>query len=495
MKILTDVLLSFYIISLVFITIYCTAQLELLISYLIYHFKNRKFELIPLSIDHPDLPYISIQLPIFNEQYVVKRLLESITQFQYPKDRFEIQILDDSTDDTLEISKALVKLYEGQGFIISLFHRTERTGYKAGALKNGLQYAKGEFIAIFDADFRPNPDFLLSSLSYFSDLEIGVVQSRWEHLNKDYNLLTRLQAIQLNVHFTVEQSGRMFANYLLQFNGTAGIWRKEAINDAGGWETDTLTEDLDISYRAQLKGWKILYIESLASPAELPVEMNGLKSQQFRWMKGGAECARKLFTKVWRSDLRLNQKIHASLHLLNSTIFLLIFITSLISVPMIFLFDYNDQQSNWMVLFLSGWISIFLVYLVANFNRRIGPDKAFWKILIFIIQFPIFLSVSMGLSFHNSLAVLEGFLGRKTAFIRTPKYNIIDNTDTFQKLSYFSSNISLSAKIELVLSLYFLAGIILGFVFHNYTYLVFHILLFMGYSLITFYSFKGLRKR
>ncbi len=490
MKILSYIFLSVYVFSLLCITIYCLAQFELLISYLIFHIKNRKHSVIPINIDHPDLPFVSIQLPIYNEQYVVKRLLEAITQFQYPKDRYEIQVLDDSTDSTIDITTELVKKYDEQGYKISLIHRTDRTGYKSGALKNGQQYTNGEFIAIFDADFIPNADFLLKSLSYFSDLEIGIVQSRWEHLNKDYNLLTRLQAIQLNVHFTIEQTGRMFANYLLQFNGTAGIWRKEAIEDAGGWQTDTLTEDLDLSYRAQLKGWKVRYIESLASPAELPVEMNGLKSQQFRWMKGGAECARKLIARVWRSNLKINQKIHASLHLLSSSIFLMVFIAGLFSVPLIFFFDLDDQQTRWMGIFIISWGSIFLVYFVANFNRRTNPDSRLADYFKFIYRFPMFLSLSMGLSYHNSIAVLEGFTGKVTAFIRTPKYNIVDNKDSFQKLSYHSSQLSVTTKIELLLAIYYLTGIILGFLLHNYSYIVFHFLLFIGYSLIAWYSIK-----
>jgi len=490
MSVLGNVLLSAYVFCLMCISIYCLAQFELLISYLIFHIRNRKLLVIPISIDHPDLPFVSIQLPIYNEEYVVERLLVAVTQFQYPKDRFEIQVLDDSTDHTLEISTRLVMEYEKQGFQISLIHRSDRNGYKSGALKNGLLYAEGEFIAVFDADFIPNPDFLLNSLSYFSDLEIGLVQSRWEHLNKDYNLITRLQAIQLNVHFTIEQTGRMFADYLLQFNGTAGIWRKEAINDAGGWHTDTLTEDLDLSYRAQLKGWKVLYIESLSSPAELPVEMNGLKSQQFRWMKGGAECARKLFSRIWHSDLRFNQKIHASLHLLNSSIFLLIFLAGLLSVPLVFFFNYEEQQSKWIGIFLSSWVSIFLVYIVANFNKRTNQGATIAQYLKFLIQFPLFLSLSMGLSYHNSIAVLEGFRRKTTAFIRTPKYNIIDKKATFQNQSNYSSQVSFSTKVELVMAAYYLIGIFLGLVMHNYTYIVFHLLLFVGFSLIGYFSLK-----
>jgi cellulose synthase/poly-beta-1,6-N-acetylglucosamine synthase-like glycosyltransferase len=233
-----------------------------------------------------DLPFVTVQLPIYNEKYVIERLIEAVVDFDYPKSRYEIHILDDSTDDTVDIVRKRVAYYKEQGYQIEQVIRKDRKGFKAGALKDAMPLARGEFIAIFDADFLPRPDFLLQTVPYFEDEKVGVVQTRWEHINEDYSLITRLQAMQLNVHFTVEQKGRQAGNFLLQFNGTAGLWRRETIEDAGGWEADTLTEDLDLSYRAQLKGWKIEFLEHIGSPAELPAEMNSLKSQQFRWMKG-----------------------------------------------------------------------------------------------------------------------------------------------------------------------------------------------------------------
>jgi cellulose synthase/poly-beta-1,6-N-acetylglucosamine synthase-like glycosyltransferase len=275
-----------YVLALTYITVYCLMQLNLLYHYKRYHSKNNASE-IPRAENDENLPYVTIQLPIFNEMYVVERLIDNIVQFDYPKSKFEIHVLDDSTDETVEITRKKVEEYKAKGFNIEQICRTDRIGYKAGALKEATKKAKGEFIAIFDADFLPRPDFLRSTIPQFNDPKVGVVQTRWEHINQDYSILTRLQALQLNVHFTVEQQGRRAGNYFLQFNGTAGVWRKETIDDAGGWEADTLTEDLDLSIRAQLKGWEIVYLEKFGSPAELPAEMNGLKSQQFRWMKGG----------------------------------------------------------------------------------------------------------------------------------------------------------------------------------------------------------------
>ena len=322
MATIANILLGLYVVALIYIMVFCLMQFHLL-----YHYRknaevsSEDFE----DTNDEDLPFVTIQLPIYNELYVVERLIDNIAKFDYPKDKYEIHILDDSTDETVQIALAKVEEYKAKGFNIEHITRSNRVGYKAGALKEGTKFAKGKFLAIFDADFLPNPDFLRQTIPHFADEKVGVVQTRWEHINEDYSLITRLQAFQLNVHFTVEQMGRYNADYLLQFNGTAGIWRRECITDAGGWEADTLTEDLDLSYRAQFKGWKITFLEDITSPAELPAEMNGLKSQQHRWMKGGAETAVKLLPTVWKSNISLGQKIHATSHLLSSSIFLFVF--------------------------------------------------------------------------------------------------------------------------------------------------------------------------
>jgi len=351
------------------------------------------------------LCFVTVQLPIFNEKYVIERLIDNIASLDYPKDRYEIHILDDSNDETVDIVKRKVEEYKAKGFQIEQVIRAKRSGFKAGALRDGMDRVKGEFIAIFDADFLPNKDFLQRTIPYFKDKNLGVVQTRWEHINQEYSLITRLQAFQLNVHFSVEQQGRESADYMLQFNGTAGVWRKETIETAGGWEADTLTEDLDLSYRAQLKGWKIHYLEELGSPAELPAEMNGLKSQQFRWMKGGAETAKKILPTVWNSDLEFGKKIHASLHLMNSSVFLFVFLLGVFSVPLLFFTKVLHLNGNFYAFFLLSLMSIIAVYFVANTNEYNKQGNKFVSFFRFLVLFPVFLALSMGLSLHNSVAV------------------------------------------------------------------------------------------
>lgn len=481
-------LLVIYVLALTYITFYCLMQFHLL-----YHYSRTRKKVgseKALNLKEEVVPFVTIQLPIFNELYVTERLIDNIVQFEYPKDRFEIHVLDDSTDETIEISKRKVEEYKAKGYTIDLITREDRAGFKAGALKNGMRFAKGEFIAIFDADFLPNADFLLKTIPYFKDKEVGVVQTRWEHINEDYSLITRLQAFQLNVHFTVEQRGRHAGDYLLQFNGTAGVWRRDAIDSAGGWEADTLTEDLDLSYRAQLKGWKIVFREDIGSPAELPSEMNGLKSQQFRWMKGGAETAKKMLPTVWKSDIPLLKKIHASTHLLASTIFLCVFIMGVFSVPILFFINPLHLDSNYFGVFLISLISIVFVYYVANVDQEWKGESKLRLIVKFIFIFPVFLALSMGLSLHNSIAVIQGYLGKQSAFIRTPKFNIKGLADSFKKEKYQAKKISTVTIMEGVLSVYFLMGVFAAFYLGDNTFLMLHILLTIGYGATFYYTLK-----
>lgn len=489
-EIAASITLVIYFVGLMAITIYCLLQFHLL-----YYYKTKKNNYLT-KINAPmdesaDLPMVTIQLPIFNERYVVQRLLESITALDYPKAKMEIQVLDDSTDDTVEITAKEVDKYSELGFDIKHITRTDRTGYKAGALKSATTFAKGEFIAIFDADFLPENDFLMKTMRHFADPKIGIVQTRWEHLNQNYSLLTRVQAFQLNVHFTIEQLGRKVGNLLLQFNGTAGVWRKETINDAGGWEADTLTEDLDLSYRAQLKGWKIIYLEDVTSPAELPSEMNGLRSQQFRWMKGGAETAKKVLPQVWKSSLTFRQKIHASTHLLGSTIFLAVFAIGVFSVPLAMAIKPMGYDADIFAFFLIGLISIILIYYVANVEVAWSQENRFKMIFKFLFLFPIFLALSMGLSFHNSIAVIQGYIGKKSPFVRTPKFDIRELGDQIVKKNYFSTSISKTILWEGFFSIYFLAGLVWGVMCQEPTFVIMHFLLAIGYGLIFYFSVKN----
>ena len=525
MSIIAYAVLTIYTIALLYITIYCVMQINLLYHYKKGRKKSRQLNrhqqgsnngvikkvdarkmvlagegaanVIEESIDTiEEYPFVTIQLPVFNEMYVVERLIDSIVLFDYPRDRFEIHVLDDSTDETVAITKAKVEEYKAKGFNIEQITREKRQGFKAGALRDAMSQAKGEFIAIFDADFLPRADFLKNTIPYFRDEKIGVVQTRWEHINEDYSLITRLQALQLNVHFTVEQTGRMSGDYLLQFNGTAGVWRRETIESAGGWEADTLTEDLDLSIRAQLKGWKIHYLEDIGSPAELPVEMSSFKSQQFRWMKGGAETAKKMLPTVWRSRLSLDQKVHATSHLLASTVFLFVFLCGVFSVPLLFfLGDLTEMgfSKDFFAWFLIGLLSIIAVYYAGNVQANVHNlsfSRALYK---FLFLFPLFLALSMGLSLHNSIAVLQGYIGKKSPFIRTPKFNIKTIKDSFTKSKYISKKLPWTTLLEGILSLYFLGGVTMGFYMQNMTFIFFHLMLFIGYGAIFFFTVRHWR--
>ena len=447
------------------------------------------------NFDDQKWPFVTVQLPIFNEMYVIERLIDTVVQFDYPKDRFEIHILDDSTDETVELVKAKVAFYQAQGFNIEQILRPERKGFKAGALKDAMPHAKGEFMAIFDADFLPNKDFLKKTIPYFEEEQIGVVQTRWEHINEDYSLITRLQALQLNVHFTVEQVGRMNGNFLLQFNGTAGVWRRKTIEDAGGWEADTLTEDLDLSIRAQLKGWQIKFLQEVGSPAELPAEMNSLKSQQFRWMKGGAETAKKMLPTVWKSDLKFWQKMQATSHLLASTVFVFVFLTGVFSVPLLFfLGDLFEQgfRRDFFAYFLTGLLSIMAVYYVGNVQAPIHKESFPRLLYKFLFLFPLFLALSMGLSLHNSIAVLQGYLGKKSPFVRTPKFNIKSIKDSFIKKKYQYTKLSWTTILEGLMALYFAFGFVGGIYLQDLTFIIFHALLSIGYGAIFYFTVRHL---
>lgn len=485
-------LMGLYLTALTWVTLFCFAQFHLLYQ---YSRKRKKMSVDRCPEGSHEEPVVTIQLPIYNELYVAERLIDNITKLDYPKDRLDIQVLDDSTDETVEIVRQKVSEYQAEGFLISHLRRKDRQGFKAGALRDGLQSARGSFIAIFDADFLPEPDFIKKTLPCFQDPKVGAVQTRWEHLNEGYSLITRLQAFQLNVHFTIEQTGRQRAGYFLQFNGTGGIWRREAIEDAGGWEADTLTEDLDLSIRAQMKGWKIRYLEEVGSPAELPAEMNGLKSQQFRWMKGGAETAKKMLPSIWRSTLPFRLKFNATVHLLSSSIFVFVFLIGVLSVPVLFLADRFGIDQRYHGFFLTGLLSIGAVYYVANARVSWKKVGLFKRILRFLFLFPVFLSLSMGLSLHNAVAVIQGYAGKRSPFVRTPKFNIREITDTIFRKKYVAANVPWTTLVEGLLSLYFLSAIILGIWSRNTSMVLFHLLLMIGYGAICYYSVRHVRHK
>lgn len=475
---------ALYLIALACITFYAFLELHLLVKYFRYYRKLKSYKPALPAV----WPSVTVQLPVFNELYVVERLIDDICQIDYPLDKLEIQVLDDSTDESVEIAQKKCAYYATKGIDIKHIHRTNRQGYKAGALKEGLEVAKGEFITIFDADFLPTQDFLKKCIPYFENERIGVVQTRWGHINENYSLLTMLQAFQLNVHFTIEQSGRQGGDLFLQFNGTAGTWRKKTIQDAGGWHSDTLTEDLDLSFRAQLKGWDIYYIEDIVSPAELPAEMNGLKSQQHRWMKGGAEVARKLIPRIWQSDLSFIQKMHAIALLLGSSIFLVVLTLAILSVPISFFVSQYGIDTRLFTFGLLGTIFIIFVQFIANVTIA-WKGQPIWKsIPRFFILFPLFITFSMGLSLHNTLAVLEGWRGKKSPFVRTPKFNIKTIKDKLSHHKYLSHHLSMGTMLEALLAAYFIYAVYWGLHTGQTNFLLFHIALGLGFSCIFLYT-------
>jgi cellulose synthase/poly-beta-1,6-N-acetylglucosamine synthase-like glycosyltransferase len=430
-------------------------------------------------------PVVTVQLPIFNEYYVATRLVDAVCALDYPIEKMEIQVLDDSTDETFDLVKKTVEAYRLRGFDIRHIHRTDRTGFKAGALQNGLLQARGEFIAIFDADFVPRSSFLRRTLPYFGDSKIGLVQTRWEHLNTEYSLLTRAEALALDGHFVIEQSVRNKAGYFINFNGTGGIWRKSCIEDAGAWHSDTLTEDLDLSYRAQLKGWKFRYLEDFTSPAELPAEVNALKSQQFRWTKGAIETARKILPKVWKSDFPLRLKIHSTFHLTNNIVFPFILLAGVLNVPLIYIKQKGgyDLYFGLMSVFVLAFFGSFLLYLFSQ--KAIYPD---WRRRLLL--FPLFMAGSMGFAVNNSRAVFQALFKRRSEFVRTPKYRIEQKKDTWTAKRYSHGKLDWVVIAEILLACYCFFGVVSSLYFLEIAAVPFQFLYFLGFSFVALLSIK-----
>ncbi|WP_435134386.1 cellulose synthase family protein [Formosa sp. A9] len=486
------IIIAIYSTALALIFMYALAQLNLLLNYLSAQKKDD--QLPPLDVNNTsNLPIVTIQLPVYNEMYVMDRLLDNIANINYPKHKLEIQVLDDSTDETVSSTRQHIDRLKASGLDITHITRTDRSGFKAGALKAGLKIAKGEFIAIFDADFLPKSDWLLQTLPYFENEDIGVVQTRWGHLNREYSLLTRIQAFALDAHFTLEQVGRNSKGHFINFNGTAGVWRKTCILDAGNWEGDTLTEDLDLSYRAQLKNWKFKYLEDVETPAELPVVISAARSQQFRWNKGGAENFRKMLWRVLKSDnISGKTKLHGVLHLLNSTMFLNVFIVAVLSIPMLYIKnEYAHLKPYFYVMsfFVVSSVIFFICYWFMFKNIYGSGIKNFIR---YIGMFFTFFTVAMGFSLHNSIAVLEGHIGKRSEFVRTPKFNINSIKDSWKGNKYLKKNVSIHVIFEGILTLYFAFGMYSAFVVGDqggdFGLFPFHLMLFLGFGYVFFKS-------
>jgi cellulose synthase/poly-beta-1,6-N-acetylglucosamine synthase-like glycosyltransferase len=451
---------------------------------LFYHRKYKHVKYNPKN-DVDCREKVTIQLPLFNEQYVVERLINSTCEIDYPKENLEIQVLDDSTDETINIVENIVQKKKAEGFNIKHIRRNSREGFKAGALKEGLKIAEGDYVAIFDADFIPKKDFLKKTLSFFTDDKIGMVQTRWEHLNGNSSLLTKAQALALDGHFVIEQAVRNKAGFFINFNGTGGIWKKNCIEDAGNWHADTLTEDLDLSYRAQMNGWKFVFLKDFTSPAELPSEINALKSQQFRWTKGAIETAKKILPKLWKSNVPFRIKLQGTFHLTNNFVFPFILLAAILNVPLVFVKNSGAHELYFamMSVFVLAFVSSFFFYLYSQ--KDIHPD---WRKRIAL--FPIFMAGSMGFALNNSRAVFEGLLNRKSEFVRTPKFKSTDGQENWIGKKYLNKKLGLAVYIELLMALYCLVGVASSIYFLEIAALPFQLLFFIGFSFVSVTSIK-----
>ncbi len=453
---------------------------------MIYYYLKHRHKRDDFSKQLESYPVVTLQLPIYNEMYVIERLIKTVCEMDYPIDKLEIQVLDDSTDETVEIVDNIVKEYKLQGFDIHHIHRTDRSGYKAGALKEGLKVAKGEFVGIFDADFIPRKNFLKIVLPFFKDPKIGMVQTRWEHLNRAYSLVTQIQALALDGHFVLEQQVRNKAGYFINFNGTSGVWRKECIFDAGNWEADTLTEDLDLSYRAQLKGWKFRYLTDFTTPSEVPSEINSLKSQQFRWTKGAIETARKMLFRVWMAKLPFKTKIMCTFHLTNNIVFPFILLACLLNMPIVLIKNTGlyDTYFIFMSVFVLAFIASFLFYLYSQ--KDVYDD---WRSRILL--FPVFMAGSMGFAINNTKAVFEALINKKSEFVRTPKYGIEGDKDKWQDKKYVHKKfVKFSVILELLVALYSLACVVVSAVTLQISAIPFQLMYTFGFGLVAYLSIK-----
>src|SRR6266576_2339844 len=418
--------------------------------FIIYLFlKNRKRAVVPAG-RFRQLPRVTVQLPIFNEIYVVKRLLRSVSELDYPRELLQIQVLDDSTDDTREVTASCAEALRQRGFDVQLIHRVDRTGFKAGALAVGLESAAGEFVCILDADFVAPPYLLQRTIHFFTDPKIGMIQSRWGHLNRGYSLLTRMQAMFLDGHLLLEQTARSRSGRFFNFNGTAGLWRRSCIEEAGGWQHDTLCEDLDLSYRAQLAGWKFIFLPDVVTPAELPVDMNGFKSQQHRWTKGSVQTCKKLLPTIWRSPLPFFIKVEATGHLMSNFAYLLLAFLCLLLHP-----SSGAPSGGWLrtllidvPIFLAASVSVAVFYVCAQ--RELHP-RTWMKEILFL---PCLLALGIGLSLNNARAVLVALFNHRSDFARTPKYGIERKSQPWRSCKYRPLKSALPLA-ELAFAIYF----------------------------------------
>ncbi|MCB1153519.1 glycosyltransferase [bacterium] len=445
------------------------------VLYLFHRHKNHRDDPPPGRFD--DLPPVTVQLPLYNEMYVARRLVDAVARLDYPRNRLQIQVLDDSTDETRGVVDEAVAFWRGQGVNVEAVRRPTREGFKAGALEFGLASATGEFIAVFDADFVPRADFLNRTVHEFTDPSIGMVQARWEHLNEGYSIATRLQALYLDGHFVMEHAARNWSGRYFNFNGTAGIWRKQAILDAGGWQHDTITEDLDLSYRAQMAGWKFKYLLDYAVPGELPALLSAFRSQQYRWAKGAIETARKILPPLWRGPYPLKVKIEATVHLLSNCAYLLVALLCLLSGPsMMIRVHMGWRATAWLDLLLFMIVSFSIGVYYLECQRVIG--KSVRKAALYL---PLLMGLGIGMVVNNARAVVSGMRGRKSAFIRTPKHKIETSKDSIVGKKYRSAFNS-TILVEALGAMIFVPPLMYAVRYDVWVSVPFQLLFFTGFS-------------
>ena len=441
------------------------------------YYKNRRNRTTEPASQFTELPRVTVQLPMFNERYVAERLIDCVCKLKYPVEKLDIQVLDDSTDDTVEVVRNLVERYAALGHSITYHHRENREGFKAGALQEGMKTAQGEFIAIFDADFTPPEDFLLKTIHHFADPKIAMVQTRWTHINRNYSFLTEVEAILLDGHFVLEHSGRACSGVFFNFNGTAGVWRARAIEDAGGWQHDTLTEDTDLSYRAQLNGWKFIYLQDVECPAELPVEMTAFKTQQARWAKGLIQTGKKILPRVLKSDVPRHTKIEAWYHLTANLSYPLMIVLSVLLLPAMIIRFYQGWFQMLYIdlpLFLASTFSISSFYLV---SQRVLFPKTWPRALLYL---PFLMALGIGLTITNTRAVLEALIGKQSAFTRTPKYRVENRKDKVGATRY-RRRLGWIPWVELLIGSYFAMTVYYALQNENYITVPFLLLFVIGY--------------
>ncbi|MBZ5646136.1 MAG: glycosyltransferase family 2 protein [Acidobacteriia bacterium] len=442
------------------------------------YYRNRKNKVTEPAARFPELPRVTVQLPIFNEQFVIDRLVDAICKLDYPREKLDIQVLDDSTDETVDVARAVVDRYAAMGHPITYLHRDSREGFKAGALQEGLNTAKGEFVAIFDADFVPPPDWLHKVIHHFTDPKVGMVQTRWAHLNRNYSFLTEVEAILLDGHFILEHGGRSRSHAFFNFNGTAGMWRRCVIDDAGGWQHDTLTEDTDLSYRAQLKGWEFRYLQDVECPAELPIEMTAFKTQQARWAKGLIQTAKKILPTVLKSKVPRRVKMEAWYHLTANISYPLMIVLSTLLLPAMVIRFYQGWFQMLYIdvpLFLASTFSISSFYLVSQ--KELFP-RSWPRVFLFL---PFLMALGIGLTLTNSKAVLEAIIGKESAFARTPKYSVAIKGEKSKAAAKYRKRLGLVPWLELLIGAYFASTVYYAIDNENYITVPFLILFVLGY--------------